>query len=44
MSDFTPVVDFIGRHDRFIITAHETPDGDANGSECAKARALHRLG
>jgi phosphoesterase RecJ-like protein len=44
MSDFQPVIDFIGRHDRFIITAHETPDGDAIGSECAMARALGQLG
>jgi phosphoesterase RecJ-like protein len=44
MSDFQPVVDFLGRHDRFIITTHETPDGDAIGSECAMARALVQLG
>jgi bifunctional oligoribonuclease and PAP phosphatase NrnA len=44
MSDFQPVVDFLGRHDRFIITSHETPDGDAIGSECAMARALAQLG
>jgi phosphoesterase RecJ-like protein len=44
MSDFGPVVEFLGRHDRFIITAHETPDGDAIGSECAMARALVQLG
>jgi phosphoesterase RecJ-like protein len=44
MSDFQPVIDFISRHDRFIVTAHETPDGDAIGSECAMARALGKLG
>jgi bifunctional oligoribonuclease and PAP phosphatase NrnA len=44
MSDFQPVIDFLGRHDRFIITTHETPDGDAIGSECAMARALVQLG
>ena len=44
MNAFGPVIDFIGRHDRFVITAHETPDGDAIGSECAMARALVRLG
>jgi phosphoesterase RecJ-like protein len=44
MSDFQPIIDFIARHDRFIITAHETPDGDAIGSECAMARALVQLG
>jgi phosphoesterase RecJ-like protein len=44
MSVFQPVIDFLGRHDRFIITSHETPDGDAIGSECAMARALRQLG
>lgn len=44
MSVFQPVIDFIGRHERFVITAHETPDGDAIGSECAMARALEQLG
>ncbi len=44
MMAFKPVLDFIGRHDRFVLTAHETPDGDAIGSECAMARALTRLG
>lgn len=44
MNDFQPVIDFIARHDRFIITTHETPDGDAIGSECAMARALGQLG
>ncbi len=44
MSEFKPVVDFLDRHDRIIITAHETPDGDAIGSECAMARALRSIG
>jgi len=44
MSDFQPVIDFIARHQRFVITAHETPDGDAIGSEVATARALEKLG
>lgn len=44
MNDFQPVIDFVARHDRFIITTHETPDGDAIGSECAMARALGQLG
>jgi phosphoesterase RecJ-like protein len=38
------VVDFIDRHDKFIITAHETPDGDALGSEYAMLLALRKLG
>lgn len=37
-------VDFLQRTQKFIITAHETPDGDAIGSECATRRALQRLG
>ena len=42
--DFGPVIEFIGRHDRFILTVHETPDGDALGSEYALLRVLRRLG
>ena len=38
------VVDFIEKYDKFIITAHETPDGDALGSEYAMLLALKRLG
>jgi phosphoesterase RecJ-like protein len=37
-------VDFINRTQRIIITAHETPDGDAIGSECAMWRVLRSLG
>ena len=37
------VTDFIAANDNFIITAHETPDGDAIGSECAMFRALKQL-
>jgi phosphoesterase RecJ-like protein len=37
-------MDFLTRTRRFIITAHETPDGDAIGSECAMLRALRSLG
>ncbi|HEB11495.1 MAG TPA: bifunctional oligoribonuclease/PAP phosphatase NrnA, partial [Spirochaetales bacterium] len=32
---FGPLIDFINEHNRFILTAHETPDGDALGSEYA---------
>ncbi len=35
---------FIRRNDRFILTAHETPDADALGSECATYHALRQLG
>jgi phosphoesterase RecJ-like protein len=41
---YGPVVDFIRRNDKFIITAHETPDGDALGSEYAMLLALRKLG
>jgi phosphoesterase RecJ-like protein len=37
-------VDFLTRTTRFVITAHETPDADAIGSECAMQRALRILG
>ena len=38
------VIDFIDKYDKFIITAHETPDGDALGSEYAMLLALRKLG
>jgi phosphoesterase RecJ-like protein len=41
--DFAGVVDFLGRNSKFIVTAHETPDGDAIGSEIAMYRALVKL-
>jgi phosphoesterase RecJ-like protein len=41
---FKPVIDFITRYDKFILTAHETPDGDAIGSECALAMVLKKMG
>jgi phosphoesterase RecJ-like protein len=44
VNEFQPAIDFLTRTERFIITAHETPDGDAIGSECAMLRALRSLG
>jgi phosphoesterase RecJ-like protein len=44
MTEFQGIVDFITRTEKFVITAHETPDGDAIGSECAMSRVLCRLG
>ena len=41
---FTSAADFIERNDSFILTAHETPDGDAIGSECALYAGLRQLG
>jgi phosphoesterase RecJ-like protein len=38
------VIDFIDRYEKFLITAHETPDGDALGSEYAMLLALRKLG
>ena len=34
----------IGRHDRFLLTSHARPDGDAIGSQLAMAFALDALG
>jgi bifunctional oligoribonuclease and PAP phosphatase NrnA len=42
--ELAAAIDFLTRTKRFIITAHETPDGDAIGSECAIQRALTSLG
>src|SRR5260221_2170811 len=36
--------DFLARHDRFLLTTHVNPDGDAIGSEVAFARMLAALG
>ncbi len=44
VKEFQAAVDFLRRTQRFIITAHETPDGDAIGSECAMLLALRSLG
>jgi bifunctional oligoribonuclease and PAP phosphatase NrnA len=44
VTEFQPALDFLSRTSRFIITAHETPDGDAIGSECAMQRALAAMG
>jgi bifunctional oligoribonuclease and PAP phosphatase NrnA len=44
MSELQPAIDFITRTRRFVITAHETPDGDAIGSEVAMVRALRSIG
>jgi phosphoesterase RecJ-like protein len=44
MTDLAPAIEFVRRTKRFIITCHETPDGDAIGSECAMLRGLRWLG
>jgi phosphoesterase RecJ-like protein len=43
-SDVAAVVDAIRGHDRFVLTTHENPDGDALGSLLATNLALGHLG
>jgi phosphoesterase RecJ-like protein len=43
-SDLRAVADALRAHDRFIVTTHENPDGDALGSLLATAVALRSLG
>ena len=43
-SDLTAVADAIREHDRFVLTTHENPDGDALGSLLAAKLALDQLG
>jgi phosphoesterase RecJ-like protein len=42
--DWTPFVDLIHRHERFLLTTHIRPDGDGLGSMLALADALEALG
>lgn len=41
---FKSIIDFIKKYKYFILTAHETPDGDAIGSEYAMGRVLKTKG
>ncbi len=41
---FKQIIDFIISNNNFILSAHETPDGDAIGSEYAMLKALQKLG
>jgi phosphoesterase RecJ-like protein len=41
---YGPVIDFLTGNEKFILTAHETPDGDALGSEYALLWALRKMG
>src|SRR3989442_8868260 len=43
-SELTAVADAIRKHDRFVLTTHENPDGDALGSLLAANLALEQLG
>src|SRR5436190_6963679 len=43
-SDLDAVVEALRSHDRFLVTTHENPDGDALGSLLAATLALRQLG
>jgi phosphoesterase RecJ-like protein len=43
-ADLVAVADAIRSHDRFLVTTHENPDGDALGSILAMKLALEQLG
>ncbi|MGP0068571.1 MAG: DHH family phosphoesterase [Isosphaeraceae bacterium] len=42
--DWTPLADVIETHDRFLLTTHVRPDGDALGSEVGMAGLLRQRG
>lgn len=42
--EWSPFVDFVQSHQRFLIMTHVRPDGDALGSEIGLACALRQLG
>lgn len=44
MIDWTPLADLIKKHDRFLVTSHVRPDGDALGSEVGMAGLLRQMG
>ena len=44
MIDWTPLADLIEIHDRFLVTTHVRPDGDALGSEVGMAGLLRQKG
>jgi phosphoesterase RecJ-like protein len=44
IADLEAVVQAIRSHDRFLVTTHENPDGDALGSILATRLALEQLG
>lgn len=43
-SELRAIAEAIRRHDRFLVTTHENPDGDALGSLLAATLALRQLG
>lgn len=42
--DWTPLAELIAAHDRFLVTSHVRPDGDALGSEVGIAGLLRQKG
>ena len=42
--DWTPLAEFIAAHDRFLVTSHVRPDGDALGSELGMLGILNDVG
>src|ERR1700712_6009037 len=44
LSDLEAMVAELGAHDRFLLTAHEGPDGDALGSLLGMHHLLQKLG
>lgn len=42
--DWTPFVDFVDRHQRFLVTTHIRPDGDGLGSMIGLAEVLQAKG
>src|SRR5262245_59176885 len=43
-TDIEPVLAAVRGHERFLVTSHENPDGDALGSLLATTLALRELG
>jgi len=43
MIDWSPLVEFVGAHERFVLTTHVRPDCDALGSQLAMADSLQRM-
>src|SRR5258708_14814302 len=42
--NWTPLADLIETHDRFLVTTHVRPDGDALGSEVGMVGLLRQKG
>lgn len=42
--DWAKFVEFVNSHERFVLTSHVRPDGDALGSELGMAHVLEALG